>query len=711
MIYVKYLLLLMQTWISKIRSKQNRLVLFINVLFFLSTLIIYAQPSRESDSPPAKITEGWKYRWGDSPVDDAGVPFWTYQELDSPDWKPTTATMRLPGHEGRKILWLRAPMPEGNWSAPTVLISRVFTRCYVYLDRSLIYSSGAFKPDYANRYSSFIPVLFSLPSDFHGRTLFIRIYTDLPEWHGLEGPVLVGTSESVLLRTIHRGLIYLILGGFFIFIGLFSLTTLFERGAHKTYAALGFGLFTTFIGLAFIAAHPATQLLVQAPEVWFYSLFVSFLIFPIGLILFVDQIIGTGYKSIIRRLWQIHVVIAVAALVLEVLKIMPLPRWNFFLQYLWIVDMLIVVATSIHASIKGRFEARLFTAGVAFFSLFAVHDILRGSEFALMHWGTFGFILLLGYLLFHQFSENRIRLQIYSKELEEKTRKLEAAKVQLEEYSQTLEQKVEERTKEVQEKQAQLVQSSKMASLGSLVAGVAHEINTPVGAINSMYSTLMKAVENLKAELEQRLKGTPEKYRKIDESLKIVEDANRVIQSGTDRVVDIVRRLRSFARLDEAELKEADIHEGLEDTLTIVHHELKHNVTVIKNYGDVPKISCFPGRLNQVFLNLLINAKQSIKGKGEITISTYTKDNKVCIEIKDSGEGIPEENLRKVFDPGFTTRGVGVGTGLGLSICYQIIQDHHGEILVKSEVGKGTTFTVVLPMDLEKRLNLDSAKL
>ncbi len=698
-------------WINGVKRIQYGLILFTIALFFMSTPGIHAQPLEEFDSPPVKITEGWQYRWGDSPVDEAGVPFWTYQELDSPDWKSTKATARLPGHEGRRILWLRARLPEGKWEAPTVLIPRVYLLCHVYLDRSLIYSSGDFKPDFANRFSSFIPVRFSLPGDFQGKTLFIRTYTDSPGYHGLERPVLVGTSESLLVWTIHRGLIYLILGGFFIFIGLFSLTTLFERGAHKTYAALGFGLFTTFIGLAFIASHPATLLLVQAPKFWFYSLFVSFFIFPIGLILFVDQVIGAGYKSIIRRLWQIHVVIAVVALVLEVLKIMSLPRWYFFLQYLWIVAMIVVVATSIHPSIKGSFEARIFTAGVAFFSLFAVHDILRGSEFALMHWGTFGFVLLLGYLLLHRFSENRIRLQIYSKELEEKTRKLEAAKVQLEEYSQTLEQKVEERTREVQEKQAQLVQSSKMASLGSLVAGVAHEINTPVGAINSMHSTLMKAVENLKMELEERLKETHKEYKKIDESLKIVEDANKVIQAGTDRVVDIVRRLRSFARLDEAELKDADIHEGLEDTLTIVHHELKHNITVIRNYGEVPKISCFPGRLNQVFLNILINAKQAIKGKGEITISTYTRDNKAYIEIRDSGEGIPEENLSKIFDPGFTTRGVGVGTGLGLSICYQIIQDHQGEILVKSEVGKGTTFTVVLPMDLEKRINPDSNKL
>ena len=117
-------------------------------------------------------------------------------------------------------------------------------------------------------------------------------------------------------------------------------------------------------------------------------------------------------------------------------------------------------------------------------------------------------------------------------------------------------------------------------------------------------------------------------------------------------------------------------------------------------------VACFPGRLNQVFLNILVNAKQAIKGKGNIEINTYTKKGKVFVEIKDDGQGMDKEHLKKVFDPGFTTKGVGVGTGLGLSICYQIIQDHRGEILVESEVNKGTTFTIVLPMDLDNRINI-----
>lgn len=252
--------------------------------------------------------------------------------------------------------------------------------------------------------------------------------------------------------------------------------------------------------------------------------------------------------------------------------------------------------------------------------------------------------------------------------------------------------------KKLKETQAQLVQSEKMASLGTLVAGVAHEINTPVGAISSMYDTQVRAVERLKATLNTISTGDTEEHQKVDDLFKIIEDANRVIASGTDRVTNIVRRLKSFARLDEAELQTVDIHEGIEDTLIIVHHELKHKAVVERNFGDIPPIPCYPRQLNQVYLNLLVNAIQAIEDKGTITISTFTKNDHAYIQFKDTGVGIPDEALNKIFDPGYTTKGVGVGTGLGLSICYQIVKDHHGDILVESKVGKGTTFTIILPM-------------
>ena len=249
--------------------------------------------------------------------------------------------------------------------------------------------------------------------------------------------------------------------------------------------------------------------------------------------------------------------------------------------------------------------------------------------------------------------------------------------------------------------QTQLAQSEKMASLGSLVAGIAHEINTPVGAISSMHDSLSRGLKKLREEIACAC-FKEEDQKRFEGLLNIVEEANRVIYSGAERVGTIVKRLRSFARLDEAELKTANIHEGIEDTLTLVQHELKHDIEVIKNFGKVPAIRCFPGQLNQVFLNLIVNARQAIKGKGKITITTHSANKEVIINISDTGSGISKEHLSRVFDPGFTTKGVGVGTGLGLSICYQIIKRHRGNITVKSEPGKGTTFTIVLPTNLNE---------
>ncbi|NIM20280.1 MAG: PAS domain S-box protein [Candidatus Latescibacteria bacterium] len=270
---------------------------------------------------------------------------------------------------------------------------------------------------------------------------------------------------------------------------------------------------------------------------------------------------------------------------------------------------------------------------------------------------------------------------------------------------------LEEANRNLHQTQVQLIQSEKMASLGMLVAGIAHEINTPVGSINSMHNTLVRATDKLFGALKKDYSEDSSNYAMVESMSEIIGDANQVIQSAVERVTTIVRRLRSFARLDEAELHEAaDIHEGLEDTLTLIHHEIKHNIKVNRMYGDVPRFACFLGRMNQVFVNILINAKQAIVGKGEITITTYHRDDKVYIEFSDTGIGIPEDKLDKIFDPGFTTKGVGVGTGLGLSICYQIIQEHHGDIRVKSKVGEGTTFTVVLPTNLDKILGEETGK-
>jgi signal transduction histidine kinase len=320
------------------------------------------------------------------------------------------------------------------------------------------------------------------------------------------------------------------------------------------------------------------------------------------------------------------------------------------------------------------------------------------------------FVLSLFYILERRYARSQEDLETYSKELEDKTAKLA-------EYGQLLEEKVAERTSELKDKniqlektlkqlretQSQLFQSKKMAALGNLVAGVAHEINNPTGAVNSAVDVSSRCIQQIDHTLEKK-----DSYRKIKQdnafskNFKILIENNNLIKMAVKKISDIVKSLKNFARLDEAEFQEADIHEGIENTLLLVQHELKNKVTVIKEYGDIPKIDCYPNQLNQVFMNLFVNATQAIPKKGELKIRTYIVKPTLFIEISDTGKGIPEGNLEKIFDPGFTTKGVGVGTGLGLSIVYNIIQKHKGNISVQSKLGKGTTFTIELPIQSAK---------
>ncbi|MFQ5790618.1 MAG: sensor histidine kinase [Acidobacteriota bacterium] len=260
--------------------------------------------------------------------------------------------------------------------------------------------------------------------------------------------------------------------------------------------------------------------------------------------------------------------------------------------------------------------------------------------------------------------------------------------------------KLEQTNRRLKETHAALVQSEKMASLGSLVAGVAHEINTPIGSINSNGDVMVRALEKMRKILD----AAPSAVRdnpQLQRTLEVLESIGKVNQTACERIVKIVRSLRNFARLDEAERKKADLHEGLESTLTLVHHEIKNRIQVVRDYDEIPEIECCPNQLNQVFMNILVNASHAIEGHGTITISTRCNSRHVTVSITDSGSGIDPENLPRIFDPGFTTKGVGVGSGLGLAICYQIVRDHGGRIEVQPGPEGGTTFRVILPLGQE----------
>lgn len=269
---------------------------------------------------------------------------------------------------------------------------------------------------------------------------------------------------------------------------------------------------------------------------------------------------------------------------------------------------------------------------------------------------------------------------------------------------------------QLKEAQSQLVSSEKMASLGVLTAGIAHEINNPVNFIYTGINSLKKDYNDLaevfgivnrlepgtdNALLIEKITTLKEQYD-FDEILEIIPQTIEDIKTGAERAAEIIRGLRNFSRIDKDAMTLADVHEGIESALLLLRNKFKLHIRIEKNYGSIPMIECYPGKLNQAFLNLLSNAIDAIENEGIIKIGTSSVGEWIIVSIADTGKGIPPENIDKIFDPFFTTKSVGKGVGLGLSITFGIIKEHGGKIEVKSELNHGTEFSIFLPCSINK---------
>jgi signal transduction histidine kinase len=302
------------------------------------------------------------------------------------------------------------------------------------------------------------------------------------------------------------------------------------------------------------------------------------------------------------------------------------------------------------------------------------------------------------------------QLELAKQRLEEDIRKREAAEAELTRRNNEL----TELNARLSMAQEQLMQSEKLASIGQLAAGVAHEINNPIGYVFSNFETLGTYIGRMLSMLEAYQQAEAsiadsavrDRMRSLREEMDIeflVEDIPLMMgesREGITRVRKIVQDLKDFSRVDaNQEWQWADLHAGIDSTLNIVSNEVKYKADVVKQYGDIPEIECQPSHINQVIMNIVVNGAHAIQGeRGVITIRTGREGEQVWIEISDTGIGMPKEIQSRIFDPFFTTKPIGSGTGLGLSLSYGIIQKHNGQIEVQSEPGQGTTFRITLPV-------------
>ena len=405
------------------------------------------------------------------------------------------------------------------------------------------------------------------------------------------------------------------------------------------------------------------------------------------------------------------------------------PWGNVFFQSSSAFFLLWLPIVGIIAYLRGNKSALYYTIAWTFLIVFTIISVLAINGLIPINYFTRNAVivgmslenLLLAFALAYRLKEYRDATE---KAQSLALQRLEENETLIKQQNQLLEEKVTERTEDLQNTltqlqntESQLVQSEKMAALGELTAGIAHEINNPVNFISSSLPPLKRnlaAIEQLvtqyqsltHANFEEKIKEIKafESEMDYDYTKEEINLLTSSINDGTHRTAEIVKGLRNFSRIDGGKKTKTSVNEGLESTLLLMQSAVKlKNIELVKDLGNLPEINCFVGQLNQVFMNILTNAVQAMTEKGTITVKSFVDKptNTVKISIADTGKGMTEEVKSKIFQPFFTTKDVGQGTGLGLSISYGIIKKHDGQIEVESTVGKGTTFTITLPIGIK----------
>lgn len=717
--------------ILKIMNRKHpyRLLIF-TIWFFLIAIVTPAQAGDNFYTKPRHLedlTEGWQYCWEVPPKNSLGLPSFIFDtDPEERAWKPFTVPGQPRNDRNAKSIWVRVQLPNSEWEEPGVLFATNDQWFDIYLDGRLIYQYGKTQIEKEKAPGSpwhFIP----LPANYQSKYLYIHMDSVFPRMTGMVRIAKLGSRSLAHTWVVRSSIDSFILGTLFVFLGL-SLIIIFTgvKKSQKSFLALGFSSFCA--GMWLISETNIRQILFDFPiNCWIYLAIGSFYLMPVGLCAFVEQIFGDcRFRLILRRLWQINVIFTITTFILDLLKILPLTGTLCVFYYFIVVIIIVFVSAILYEAFKGNQEARMIGMGIFILALTGIYDIL-GWYYRVVpwvryatHWGLFIFYTLLFFVLRKRYINMYLKLLEYSNEIEKKNEALhqmwlevKESRDEIAEWNKTLEERVVERTEQLAQAneelvlmldtlkrtQTQLIQSEKMSALGNLVAGVAHEINTPIGISVTAVSHLSEKT----AEITESFHNNQIIRSELEKYLELGREMCNIILINLDRAANLIRSFKQVAADQSSEVKRVfNVRAYIKEILLSLQPKLKNTKHQIRvDCPDDLEIESYPGALSQIITNLIMNSLVHAFGEddsGLITLAVKREQSMVVFCYSDNGKGINSENLEKIFTPFFTTmRGKG-GTGLGLHIVYNIVtQTLHGTIDCQSEPNQGTTFIISFP--------------
>ncbi|MCX8128704.1 MAG: HAMP domain-containing histidine kinase [Clostridia bacterium] len=700
-------------------------ILLVAILFFTAITVfqIIAEKDRSEDKF-ISLKNGWEYKWDDTASVDTGKI--DFSQIIEGKWYDYTITGKPLNNDNRhKAVWFRINIPKNKtWQTSALFFELMLSKkVEAYVDNQMIFKDDIYIMPYAINYAlSRDRLVIPLQMEHTGKQLYIKVYSDLPA----VGPyrnVYIGKYKEITRLFMRKDINNVILGFFFIVFGFFILPNVIFVNRKDRKSLIYLSCFILSMGCVFISISVNMNTLFFENNIIYFIL--NSIAFPCAVMSFMAffrQVFFTFKENtLINKLWNFNIFLYFIIMAASILSYsgahLSSDLVSTIFLLLGVFDALIQIIIVLRYAISGNIDAKIFTVGFSVYSFISLVEIplfsVYGRVPSMYKWGILIFIAALMLILGRRFSDAHEKLLVYSNELvlnneklNEALTELKRSKQEVDELNSSLERRVDERTKQLKEAmdklvntQNQLIQSEKMAALGGLVVGVAHEINTPIGVGITAASHLVDETK----ELSDLYQNNKMKRSDLDNYIDTSVQSAGMILSNLKRAADLIRSFKKVAADQSSEEKRKfKVGEYINEVLISLSPEIRkygHRIEV--NCQESLEIDSYPGAFSQVITNLVMNSIIHAYDDGKTGVLRFSIEKQsqyVILRYSDDGKGIKKEFLQKIFDPFFTTRRNKGGTGLGLNIVYNIItQKFNGEILCESEVGNGILFIIKIP--------------